>query len=294
MSRCGLDPGVHPRADRCPDRVHQHRSAAPRRRPPNPANGNLALGLQEFTLNCAGCHQIVARGGITVDAQVPDLQQATAQQIAEAVRMGPYLMPHFDATQIDQHELDSIARYVLWTRHPDRPRRLGDLQHRPDPRGDRGLVHRPGRAGDRRPADRRADGVKEAHEPDDRELPVGHARGCCAHAPGARVDRPTAAASRARVRTSIPRERTVPANRRAETLVAVLLLLAALFGFAFTAIYIVLGAQHPAARRRHGRRAAAARRRGDRRRQVRRPAGDRRRGARCAARRARRPRRSSR
>ena len=32
--------------------------------------------------------------------------------------MGPYLMPHFDAKQIDQHQLDSIARYVLWTRHP--------------------------------------------------------------------------------------------------------------------------------------------------------------------------------
>ena len=84
----------------------------------NPANGNLALGFRQFTLHCAGCHQIVARGGITVDAQVPDLQEATPQQIAEAVRMGPYLMPHFDANQIDQHELDSIVRYVMWTRHP--------------------------------------------------------------------------------------------------------------------------------------------------------------------------------
>jgi ubiquinol-cytochrome c reductase cytochrome c subunit len=85
----------------------------------HPANGNLALGLHEFTLNCAGCHQIVARGGITVGAQAPDLQEATAQEIAEAVRMGPYLMPHFDSGQIDQHQLDSLARYVIWTRHPD-------------------------------------------------------------------------------------------------------------------------------------------------------------------------------
>ena len=84
----------------------------------DPAKGDLALGFHEFTLNCAGCHQIVARGGITVDAQVPDLEQSTPQQIAEAVRMGPYLMPHFDAKAIDQHALDSIARYVLWTRHP--------------------------------------------------------------------------------------------------------------------------------------------------------------------------------
>src|SRR5690348_17546080 len=37
-----------------------------------------------------------------------------------------------------------------------------------------------------------------------------------------------------------PSERTVPANRRAETLVAVLLLAAAACGFGFTVIYIVL------------------------------------------------------
>jgi ubiquinol-cytochrome c reductase cytochrome c subunit len=84
----------------------------------DPAKGNLALGFHAFTLNCAGCHQIVAKGGITVDAQVPDLGEATPEQIAEAVRMGPYLMPHFDAKAIDQHQLDSIVRYVLWTRHP--------------------------------------------------------------------------------------------------------------------------------------------------------------------------------
>jgi ubiquinol-cytochrome c reductase cytochrome c subunit len=84
-----------------------------------PADGNLALGMQVFTEDCAGCHQIVARGGLTIGAQVPNLEQATAQQIAEAVRMGPYVMPHFDAQQIDQHQLDSLARFVIHTRHPD-------------------------------------------------------------------------------------------------------------------------------------------------------------------------------
>jgi ubiquinol-cytochrome c reductase cytochrome c subunit len=85
----------------------------------NPAAGDLAVGFRQFTLNCAGCHQIVARGGITIGAQIPALQKASAQEVAEAVRMGPYLMPHFTARQIDQHQLDSIARYVLWTRNPD-------------------------------------------------------------------------------------------------------------------------------------------------------------------------------
>jgi ubiquinol-cytochrome c reductase cytochrome c subunit len=85
----------------------------------DPSAGDLATGLHAFTLNCAGCHQIVAKGGLTIGAYVPNLAQATPRQIAEAVRMGPYLMPNFSSEQIDQHELDSITRYVLWTRHPD-------------------------------------------------------------------------------------------------------------------------------------------------------------------------------
>ena len=101
----------------------------------DPARGDLALGFHEFTLHCAGCHQIVARGGITVNAQVPDLQEATPQQLAEAVRMGPYLMPHFDATQIDQHQLDSIARYVQWTRHPTNAGGWGIYNIGPIPEG---------------------------------------------------------------------------------------------------------------------------------------------------------------
>jgi ubiquinol-cytochrome c reductase cytochrome c subunit len=84
-----------------------------------PSHGDLALGLHDFTLDCAGCHQMVGRGGLTLGAQVPSLQSATPRQIAEAVRMGPYVMPHFDSKQIDQHALDSIARYVLWTRAPE-------------------------------------------------------------------------------------------------------------------------------------------------------------------------------
>jgi ubiquinol-cytochrome c reductase cytochrome c subunit len=84
----------------------------------DPSAGNLSTGLHVFTENCAGCHQVVARGGMTIGAFVPNLQRATARQVAEAVRMGPYLMPRFDSHQIDQDQLDSVARYVLWTRNP--------------------------------------------------------------------------------------------------------------------------------------------------------------------------------
>jgi ubiquinol-cytochrome c reductase cytochrome c subunit len=85
----------------------------------NPAKGSLSEGFALFSDSCAGCHQILGRGGIATGARIPDLQKASVKQVAEAVRMGPYVMPRFSEKQIDQQELNSIARYVLYTRNPD-------------------------------------------------------------------------------------------------------------------------------------------------------------------------------
>jgi ubiquinol-cytochrome c reductase cytochrome c subunit len=85
----------------------------------DPARGSIAAGKQAFTDHCAGCHQELARGGIVVGGIAPPLQQASPRQVAEAIRIGPYLMPRFTARQIDQPTLDSIARYVQYTKHPD-------------------------------------------------------------------------------------------------------------------------------------------------------------------------------
>ena len=75
--------------------------------------------MQLFTDHCAGCHQIVARGGFVTGALVPPLQTLTSRQIAEAVRIGPYLMPRRSRTQISDAQLDSIVKYVQSTNHPD-------------------------------------------------------------------------------------------------------------------------------------------------------------------------------
>jgi ubiquinol-cytochrome c reductase cytochrome c subunit len=85
----------------------------------SPAAGNLSEGQRSFADHCAGCHQILARGGIVVGGIAPPLQQATATQVAEAVRIGPYLMPRFTRAEIPPHELNSLARYVAWTKSPD-------------------------------------------------------------------------------------------------------------------------------------------------------------------------------
>jgi ubiquinol-cytochrome c reductase cytochrome c subunit len=85
---------------------------------PHPERGNLRQGMELFTSHCAGCHQIVAQGGVATGARVPPLDEATATQVAEAVRIGPYLMPRFSEKQITPAQLDSLVRYVLFTHHP--------------------------------------------------------------------------------------------------------------------------------------------------------------------------------
>jgi ubiquinol-cytochrome c reductase cytochrome c subunit len=86
---------------------------------PHPERGSIAVGLRLFTEHCAGCHQVVGEGGYVTGARVPPLKQATATQIAEAVRVGPYLMPRFPKTQISDRQLDSVIAYVEWAKHPD-------------------------------------------------------------------------------------------------------------------------------------------------------------------------------
>jgi quinol---cytochrome-c reductase cytochrome c subunit len=86
---------------------------------PQPRQGNVSAGMQLFTDHCAGCHQEVARGGYVTGARVPPLTEATARQVAEAVRTGPYLMPRFSERAISDTQLDDIVAYVEYAKHPD-------------------------------------------------------------------------------------------------------------------------------------------------------------------------------
>jgi ubiquinol-cytochrome c reductase cytochrome c subunit len=83
----------------------------------HPERGSLSVGRDQFTENCAGCHQVVAEGGITGEGIVPDLSDSKPVDVGEAVHIGPYVMPQF-RKELDQHEIDSIARYVDYTKHP--------------------------------------------------------------------------------------------------------------------------------------------------------------------------------
>jgi ubiquinol-cytochrome c reductase cytochrome c subunit len=101
----------------------------------DPRQGNLARGFQEFTLNCAGCHQVGAAGGIVTGGVAPPLNRASAVQVAEALRIGPFLMPRFTTRELSTYDVDSIAGYVLHTREPTDPGGWGIGHIGPVPEG---------------------------------------------------------------------------------------------------------------------------------------------------------------
>jgi len=85
---------------------------------PDTKHVNLASGFRMFTDHCAGCHQVAGEGGLVTGARVPPLDQATATQIAQAVRIGPFVIPRFSKRQISDRDLNAIVAYVLTTQHP--------------------------------------------------------------------------------------------------------------------------------------------------------------------------------
>jgi ubiquinol-cytochrome c reductase cytochrome c subunit len=86
---------------------------------PKPDQSHVSRGMELFTDHCAGCHQIVGQGGYVTDARVPVLQHASATQIAEAVRIGPYLMPSFSRRTINNRQLNAIIAYVETAKSPE-------------------------------------------------------------------------------------------------------------------------------------------------------------------------------
>ena len=89
---------------------------------PKPSLGSVSQGLHLFTEDCAGCHQVVAQGGYVTGALPPPLTQGTTPlEVAEAVRIGPYVMPTFTKKAISDRELDSIVRYVEYANRPEHP-----------------------------------------------------------------------------------------------------------------------------------------------------------------------------
>lgn len=81
--------------------------------------GDLSLGYELYSNNCAPCHSSAGAGGALGHAvYAPPLDPATPLQIAAAVRVGPGAMPAFGPETFDEHELESVVRYVMYLKEP--------------------------------------------------------------------------------------------------------------------------------------------------------------------------------
>jgi ubiquinol-cytochrome c reductase cytochrome c subunit len=84
----------------------------------NLTGANLATGGELYRLQCAACHEWAGVGGALYQREAPSLHQATAMQIAEAVRTGPGQMPKFGTPAIPDDQLNDIVAYVRYLDHP--------------------------------------------------------------------------------------------------------------------------------------------------------------------------------
>ena len=83
------------------------------------AGGDLHRGFELYTANCAACHGASGTGNaVGGGAAAANLHQANALDIAEAMIVGPGVMPKFDFDQADQ---DAIVAYVLFLQDPPSP-----------------------------------------------------------------------------------------------------------------------------------------------------------------------------
>src|SRR5205085_3371148 len=81
-------------------------------------SGNLAEGGELYQLQCAACHAWAGDGGALLRRAAPSLHDATATQIAEAIRIGPDVMPAFGTAALSHQQLADVVSYVRYLDHP--------------------------------------------------------------------------------------------------------------------------------------------------------------------------------
>ena len=101
----------------------------------------LTEGEQLYSVNCAQCHHASGAGGMISKGNiVPSLGNATATQVAEAMRVGPQPMPVFGTGQLTDQQVSAIANYVQYLHAPNDKGGLGIGHFGPVPEGFVGIV----------------------------------------------------------------------------------------------------------------------------------------------------------
>ena len=95
---------------------------------PHLAGANQSVGQDLFSLNCAACHTIEGSGdALAFGTNAPSLEvrSITAQQVAEAIRIGPANMPRFSGNLTDQQVADLVSYVTGRIQHPTNPGGFG-------------------------------------------------------------------------------------------------------------------------------------------------------------------------
>jgi ubiquinol-cytochrome c reductase cytochrome c subunit len=80
--------------------------------------GKITDGGELFRLQCAACHSSTGEGGALEHREAPTTHPANERQIAEAVRVGPGLMPAFGNAALTDEQLASVVTYVRYLAKP--------------------------------------------------------------------------------------------------------------------------------------------------------------------------------
>lgn len=80
-------------------------------------SSDLAAGRAAYVATCAACHGAAGSGdAVGGGAFAPPLLDTAPTQVGEAIRIGPGAMPAFDARQVSDKDLSSIAAYLAYLR----------------------------------------------------------------------------------------------------------------------------------------------------------------------------------
>jgi ubiquinol-cytochrome c reductase cytochrome c subunit len=83
---------------------------------------DLASGRRLYIASCAACHGAAGSGDAVGGGYIaPPVLDTAPTQVGEAIRIGPGAMPVFDAKQISDRDLSSIAAYLSLLRRDAAP-----------------------------------------------------------------------------------------------------------------------------------------------------------------------------
>ncbi len=76
-------------------------------------SGDVVRGRALFIANCSACHGATAMGGSVGYGEIaPSLHATALTQVAQAIRVGPGVMPQFNSSALTNTDVDDIVRYV--------------------------------------------------------------------------------------------------------------------------------------------------------------------------------------